>query len=367
MGLHPLPPPIDMRPPVVKREPSSVIGLDVSRLMFHMILRAVCALVLLVPALAGCGVTRPVVKIGVVAPFEGRYRTVGYDVIYAVRLAVRERNAAGGVNGYAVEVMSLDDGGDATAAAEQARKLALDPMVVAVIGHWREDTTRAAVPVYAGAGLPLVAPGVGAPDLSSYAQIAFRLYPTEAAIEEAAREVTSSLGLERLVFVRSEADLAQVVGTQPEAVFMGLDPLPAAEAVTGLARAGVQARWMGGTALADPQYSAIAGPAAEGSIVILGAPLPGDVAEADGFISRYRAIAGAEPGWRALLAYDATQLLFEAIAQAAAQGAPSRSGVAAALRHIQYQGLVGPISFDAQGNWREARVVVYRLINGRLR
>ncbi len=349
-----LPPPIGMKPPVAKREPSSAIGLGV------------CALVLLAAALAGCGVTRPVVKIGVVAPFEGRYRAVGYDVIYAVRLAVRERNTAGGINGYAVEVVSLDDGGAAAAAAEQARKLALDPAVVAVIGHWRDDTTLAAAPVYAGAGLPLVAPGVGTPALSSYSQVAFRLYPTDAAIEETAREVTSSLGLKRLVFVRSKADLAQVVGTQPEAVFMSLDPLPAAEAVTSLARAGVQARWMGGAALADPQYSAIAGPAAEGSIVILGAPLPGDVAGADGFISRYRAIAGVEPGWRALLAYDAAQLLFEAIAQAAAQGAPSRSGVAGALRHLQYPGFSGPISFDAQGNWREARAVVYRLVNGRL-
>lgn len=354
-----------MEPPVIKRETAPVIGLDVSRLSFHVIRLAVCALVTL--ALAGCGVTRPVVKIGVVAPFEGRYRAVGYDVIYAVRLAVRERNVAGGINGYAVEVVSLDDGGDTAAATEQARKLALDPAVVAVIGHWRDDTTLAGAPVYVGAGLPLVAPGVGAPGLSSYSPIAFRLYPTAAAIEEAARHVAASLGLERLAFVRSEADLVQVRGTSPEAVFIGLDPLPAAEAVTGLVRAGVRAKWLGGAALADPQYFAIAGAAAEGSLVILGAPLPGDVAGADGFIARYRAVAGAEPGWRALLAYDATQLLFEAIAQAAAQGAPSRSGVAEALRRSQVQGLIGPISFDAQGNWRQARLVVYQVAGERLR
>src|SRR5437773_8430394 len=49
-------------------------------------------------------VTRPIVKIGLVAPFEGRYRDVGYEVIYAVRLAVREANASGGVAGFAVEL-----------------------------------------------------------------------------------------------------------------------------------------------------------------------------------------------------------------------------------------------------------------------
>src|SRR5919108_607445 len=66
-------------------------------------------------------VTRPVVKIGLVAPFEGRYREVGYEVIYAVRLAVREANAGGGVAGYSVELTALDDGGDSALAAHQAR------------------------------------------------------------------------------------------------------------------------------------------------------------------------------------------------------------------------------------------------------
>src|SRR5260370_41653449 len=72
-------------------------------------------------------VTRPVIKIGLVAPFEGRYRDVGYEVIYAVRLAVREAHAAGGVAGYAVELTALADGGDPASAAEQARKLGTPP------------------------------------------------------------------------------------------------------------------------------------------------------------------------------------------------------------------------------------------------
>ena len=55
---------------------------------------------------------RPTVKIGLVAPFEGRYRYVGYDVFYAVRLALQEVNAAGGVGGYHVELVAYDDGAD---------------------------------------------------------------------------------------------------------------------------------------------------------------------------------------------------------------------------------------------------------------
>src|SRR5688572_12765648 len=60
--------------------------------------------------LAACvPTTQPMIKIGLVAPFEGRYRDVGYEVVYAVRLAVREANARGGVAGHVVELIALDD------------------------------------------------------------------------------------------------------------------------------------------------------------------------------------------------------------------------------------------------------------------
>jgi len=84
------------------------------------------------------GTVRPTVKIGLVAPFEGRYRYIGYEVIYGVRLALREANHAGGVGGYNVELVAYDDGADPTMASEQARKLAVDPEVVTAIGHFRE-------------------------------------------------------------------------------------------------------------------------------------------------------------------------------------------------------------------------------------
>ncbi len=110
-------------------------------------------------ALAACstGSTAPVVKIGLAAPFEGRYRAIGYEAIYAARLAIREINAAGGIGGYRVELFVLDDGGDPAMAIEQARKMAIDPQVIAVIGHYRPETTGAAIDHYCAERLPLLA------------------------------------------------------------------------------------------------------------------------------------------------------------------------------------------------------------------
>ena len=112
---------------------------------------------MLVVLATGCQKTDPVVKIGLVAPFEGRHRPIGYDVIYSARLAVREINAAGGIDGHRVALVALDDGGDPQLARDAARSLTIDPNVVAVIGHWLPETTDAAAPVYMEARLPLIA------------------------------------------------------------------------------------------------------------------------------------------------------------------------------------------------------------------
>lgn len=117
--------------------------------------------------LTACAVTRPTIKIGLVAPFEGRDRAVGYDVIWAVRLAVREANEQALVPGYGLELVALDDMGDEQRAREQAGKLAADPQVVAVLGHWLQTTTTAASEDYATAGLPLLAAGGAEPNVAA--------------------------------------------------------------------------------------------------------------------------------------------------------------------------------------------------------
>lgn len=109
--------------------------------------------------LTACNSVDPVVKIGLVAPFEGENRAIGYDAIYAARLAVREINAAGGIGGYRVALVALDDGGESELAQETAKSLLIDPGVVAVIGHWLPQTTAVSAPIYNQANLPLIPVG----------------------------------------------------------------------------------------------------------------------------------------------------------------------------------------------------------------
>jgi len=290
--------------------------------------------VLFLPACAP--VTRPVVKIGLVAPFEGRYRDVGYEVIYAVRLAVREANAAGGAAGYSIELTALDDGGDPAAAVEQARKLATDPQIAGVIGDWLDATTLSAAPIYAAEGIPYLATAA-----TALPPVAFRLWLTAAAIREAA----------------ASGDLCPL-------------PCDALDNLQWLAqtRAGGSATTVFGPPLwGEPQFAALAGRLANGVRFVAPAPYPADSADV-GFADRYRAISnGVEPRSNAVLAYDAARLLFAAIADSVRSGrTPSRSGVSDALAQTSFQGLSGPIHFDAEHNWAEATGWVYEWRAGKV-
>jgi ABC-type branched-subunit amino acid transport system substrate-binding protein len=291
----------------------------------------------LVTAPACVPVTRPVVKIGLVAPFEGRYRDVGYEVIYAVRLAVREANAAGGVAGYTIELTALDDSGDPSQAVEQANKMAADPAILGVIGHWLDATTYAAAPVYATEGLPLL--GTTLTDLPPGT---FRLWLTPGVIERAAAADTLCPlpcdNLEDLGWLRNAR------AQQPAAPVLG-PPL-----------------W------AQTQFVALAGPLAEGARFVAAAPYPADSAD-PAFAGRYRAISnGVEPGPNAVLAFDAANLLFAALRASAAGGrAPTRAGMRAALSAVHYAGHSGPISFTPDGNWAEATAWIYEWQGGMVR
>jgi hypothetical protein len=114
--------------------------------------------------IAACGSVGPVVKVGLVAPFEGRHRAIGYDALYSARLAVREINAAGGINGTRVALVALDDSGQPELAEATAASLVVDPSIVAVVGHWLPETTAAAQGKYVEGGLAFL-PGGAEPYL----------------------------------------------------------------------------------------------------------------------------------------------------------------------------------------------------------
>jgi ABC-type branched-subunit amino acid transport system substrate-binding protein len=137
------------------------ITFRVSRFTLLSLLFAICYLL---SACAMPGDAAPVIKIGVIAPFEGEGRPLGYAVLPAVKAAAAEANARGALGRYRVLVVAFNDDLYAPTAVAQAQALALDPDVLAVVGPWSAETAAAATPILAAAGLPaLIATGVPIP------------------------------------------------------------------------------------------------------------------------------------------------------------------------------------------------------------
>jgi ABC-type branched-subunit amino acid transport system substrate-binding protein len=95
------------------------------------------------------------------------------------------------------------------------------------------------------------------------------------------------------------------------------------------------------------------------------APNPADSPAAQRALARFSELSlGPPPTWRSIVAYDAAALLIEATRAALAQDAtrtgPSlRAAVADQLRGMQFDGLLGTVTFDRENVWRAAPVFVY--------
>jgi ABC-type branched-subunit amino acid transport system substrate-binding protein len=130
-----------------------------TNLKTHTNLRTIVAVMMLI-LLVGCTRSPQVVKIGLVAPFEGENREMGYDGIYAARLAVREFNANPTKSGVKLALVALDDSGEADTAAGNGRALAADPSIIAVVGIGDERTRLATAESLTQAGISFVHTGV---------------------------------------------------------------------------------------------------------------------------------------------------------------------------------------------------------------
>lgn len=374
-------------------EPSGRTAAAGSGALIRRILPAALLLTILLTLVAACrfpGSVRPTVKIGLVAPFEGRYRYVGYDVIYAVRLALREANEGGGLNGHGVELAAFDDRGDPAAAGEQVPKLAVDPQVLAALGHFRRETTLAAAPGYADAGLPLLAAAgmdAGLEPLRDYDAYVFGLAVDVERVATALAGKAAALAPDRQVVLATEArggpraealaaaasengltlrvvEAARrgwqqdVLGYYPEVLLCDLDPVAAGNVVAFLGEGGWRGEVLGGPALAAADFAAIAGAASEGAVFLTPWPFPRDVAGTEEFVELYREVSnGTEPGPLALPAYEAARLLLDAVEDAVEEGDVTRDGVAHALKELEGEDWLA--TFRVGGRGVPARMPLY--------
>ena len=92
------------------------------------------------------------VKIGLIAPFEGPSRSLGYSVLHAVQIQMQAWNESNATP--KVELVALNDDSDPAIAARLSAQLAVDPDIAIVLGPPQAHTAEAAVATLAEHHLP---------------------------------------------------------------------------------------------------------------------------------------------------------------------------------------------------------------------
>jgi branched-chain amino acid transport system substrate-binding protein len=114
------------------------------------------------------------IKIGFFAPITGPAAADGASARHAVELAAKEINDAGGIKGRKIELVIYDDRLNPQEAVAVANKLIEKDRVVGVVSGSYSGPTRVTAPIFAKAGIPMVAGYAVHPDVTKAGDSNFR-------------------------------------------------------------------------------------------------------------------------------------------------------------------------------------------------
>jgi len=359
-------------------------------------------MVVVLIGLTACGTSGPTkgdVTVYVAAPLSGFQANGGQTVVGGVRLAAERINRQGGLLGYRVVVEGVDDESDSDVAVEVAKKIKADiesgKRVIAVIGHYNSGQTLAAMELYKDLPIVVITPTSSEVSITQrgYHNF-FRVNANDAVQAQVdADYLVNKLGARRVIVVHNDTDYGRGLRDQIKQVLqaLGAQVVSDIEVKEGQARyadevkriqaAGADAIFYAGYEIECPylryelQQAQVnlpflasdgcflaatidnANGAAEGMYISSFAPSPKAVADAQ-WIKDYQSIEARNPDTYSINGYLAMSVLAEAVKQAGALDAPK---VADALRALNYNSLIGPIRYDANGDVRDPKIFIFQV------
>lgn len=323
------------------------------------------------------------VRVGVFMSLTGTTANFGISSVNGIKLAAKEVNDAGGINGKQIELLVQDDRSDAQEAATIVTKFVTQDQVHAILGEVASSRSIAAAPIAQNAKIPMLTPSSTNPEVTKKGDFIFRscfIDPVQgAAIAQFAartlgaknaaimvdRKNDYSTGLEevinntftkmggKIVATQSyqegdqdfNAQLTSLKGANPEVIFVpgyyndvGLIAKQARDK-------GITVPLVGGDGWDSTQLYAIGGSALNGSYFTNHySPYDTDP-KVQKFVNDYKATYGSIPDALAATAYDAAHIMFDAIKRSKSlEGADIRDALAATK---DYPGVTGTVTFNA--------------------
>src|SRR5579885_39443 len=355
-------------------------------------------------------------SIGITLPLTGADAQSAARIKDGALLAIQEANEKGGVAGYKLEPVVLDNGtatagqDDPAQAATNTKKLVSNQNVVANVGPQMSGSGKAMAPILSAAGLATITPSSTNPDITdprfagefrpAGKAIYFRTVTTDAfqgpnmanyyadnlkvksvyilddsgaygvGLANSFQKQAEKRGIKVLGHDQldpKEADyttiLTKIKALKPDAIYYG-----------GVGQAGVKLVKQshdiipdvikgGGDGLYGPDILKGGGfPAAEGWYCTIASPHVVHNPDLAPWVKRFVAAFGTHPADYAITAYDATEVILDAIKRVAASGQPvNRHTVRDAIQKTHLKTLQGEIAFDANGDMVNKVISVFQI------
>ncbi len=358
-------------------------------------------LLVLSAVLTGCGGSEPaeseaeVIKLGFIGPLTGDYSLYGVSNDEGVRLAVEEINAAGGVNGKMLEVVSYDSKGDKTEGVNAYNRLRDQDGITALLGGTFSGVTLSVKEIAVEDGMPVLTPTATHADVTIDAPNVFRacytdayqgitaavfaaenldatkaaiLYNTEDAYSEGLAvsfndkfaengTVTSYEG-----YTKNDADfktvLTKIKAEDPDVLFLPDYIAKVGTILAQIEEVGLDVVCIGvdGWDGIEEDYAAVA----EGHYFVNHYAKTDEAEIVQNFIVAYEEMWDATPNALAALGYDAAYIMKDALEAA---GSEDAEAIIAALAETDMDGVTGHIVFDENGDPQKS-ISVIQIVDG---
>jgi branched-chain amino acid transport system substrate-binding protein len=333
------------------------------------------------------------IAIGFMGALSGENGALGQNMVNGASIAFDEWNKANKTCQVKFDKSTFKDSqGSPDQASPLAPALVADKNVLGLIGPGFSGETKATMPVFEAATLPMITPGATNAKLSTNGWKMFhRILANDdkqgpgivKLMKKTAKKVgviddaseygkgladTVRAGLGALKVSDTQIDpkgsdfsaaVNQMKAAGVDTVFYGGYYAEAAKLIKQMADAGVKAQFVAGDGVLDQKFIDNAGAAAEGSLVTA-TGAPADVNPA--FQAKFKAKFGTDPAIYSPEAYDCAQVFLAALKA----GKTNRKAIAAFIAAYDAPGITKQIKFTPEGEVAGDAVYAYQVTGGKL-
>ncbi|HMH51900.1 MAG TPA: branched-chain amino acid ABC transporter substrate-binding protein [Candidatus Acidoferrum sp.] len=338
------------------------------------------------------------IKIATQSPLSGGQAALGEGIKLGAQLGVEKFKGALEKQGFKVELVPFDDQAKPDVGVANARNIIADKDIMVVIGHLNSGVAIPSSEVYKEASLAMISPAntnekitdrgypnvnrvcgrddvqgpVGAEfaattlkvksvyivhDKTTYGQGVAEAFKRD--IEKKGVKIVGFDGTEE----KSNFDpiVTPIKAKNPDLIYFGGIYDQGAPFFKQAREKGVKSKFLGPDGLDSSDLVKIAGKAVVGMYYTTAAA-PASSPQAKQFAEEFKKKFGKNPEPYAAESYVATAIAVKALESVVAGGkAPSREGVAAAIRKVKYAGMTGTIEFDDKGDPKKASYYVLQV------